>query len=149
MESHQLTRHHPNTESRRVGRGGKRGKTSGRGGKGQTARAGSRMRPEMRDTIKRLPKRRGYGRNRADTVNNARRRALPVNLALLEEIVTSGDTVSPTFLIGKGVINFRGKKMPMVKLLGVGTLSKKITVTGCIVSDSAKAAIEKAGGSVL
>ena len=43
-----------------VGRGGKHAKTSGRGGKGQTARAGNKRRPELRDVIKRLPKNRGY-----------------------------------------------------------------------------------------
>lgn len=43
-----------------MGRGGKRGKTAGRGGKGQTARAGNKRRPELRDIIKRLPKNRGY-----------------------------------------------------------------------------------------
>jgi len=43
-----------------VGRGGKHAKTSGRGGKGQTARSGNKRRPELRDIIKRLPKNRGY-----------------------------------------------------------------------------------------
>ena len=43
-----------------VGRGGKHAKTSGRGGKGQTARAGNKRRPELRDIIKKLPKKRGY-----------------------------------------------------------------------------------------
>lgn len=43
-----------------MGRGGKHAKTSGRGGKGQTARAGNKRRPELRDIIKKLPKKRGY-----------------------------------------------------------------------------------------
>ena len=43
-----------------MGRGGKHAKTSGRGGKGQTARSGNKRRPELRDIIKRLPKNRGY-----------------------------------------------------------------------------------------
>lgn len=43
-----------------VGRGGKHAKTSGRGGKGQTARAGNKRRPALRDIIKKLPKQRGY-----------------------------------------------------------------------------------------
>ena len=43
-----------------MGRGGRRGKTAGRGGKGQTARAGNKRRPELRDIIKKLPKNRGY-----------------------------------------------------------------------------------------
>ena len=44
-----------------VGRGGKRGKTAGRGTKGQNARAGRKKRPELRDIIKRVPKLRGRG----------------------------------------------------------------------------------------
>lgn len=55
-----LKREHPNKVARQVGRGGTRGKQSGRGGKGQTARAGNKRRPEMRDIIKKLPKLRGY-----------------------------------------------------------------------------------------
>ena len=43
-----------------IGRGGKHAKTSGRGGKGQTARAGNKRRPALRDIIKKLPKNRGY-----------------------------------------------------------------------------------------
>lgn len=56
----------PKTERKRsqsVGRGGKRGKTSGRGTKGQNARAGRKKRPEIRDFIKRFPKLRGRGKN--------------------------------------------------------------------------------------
>ncbi len=60
MQIHNLKRVHKNKFDRIVGRGGKRGKTSGRGGKGQTARSGNKRRPELRDIIKRLPKNRGY-----------------------------------------------------------------------------------------
>jgi|SRR6185369_2313666 len=60
MQIHNLKRVHKNKRDRIVGRGGKRGKTAGRGGKGQTARAGNKRRPELRDIIKKLPKKRGY-----------------------------------------------------------------------------------------
>jgi len=60
MQIHQLKRQHKNKKDRIVGRGGKHAKTSGRGGKGQTARAGNKRRPELRDIIKKLPKLRGY-----------------------------------------------------------------------------------------
>ncbi|HEY4495498.1 MAG TPA: uL15 family ribosomal protein, partial [Candidatus Paceibacterota bacterium] len=60
MQLHQLQRNKKARKGIRVGRGGKRGKTSGRGTKGQKARAGHRIRPEIRDAIKKLPKRRGY-----------------------------------------------------------------------------------------
>lgn len=60
MQIHNLKRTHKNKKDRLVGRGGKHAKTSGRGGKGQTARAGNKRRPELRDIIKKLPKLRGY-----------------------------------------------------------------------------------------
>jgi large subunit ribosomal protein L15 len=60
MQIHNLKREHKNKKDRLVGRGGKHAKTSGRGGKGQTARAGNKRRPELRDIIKKLPKNRGY-----------------------------------------------------------------------------------------
>jgi ribosomal protein L15 len=60
MQIHNLKREHKNKKDRLVGRGGKHAKTSGRGGKGQTARAGNKRRPEIRDIIKKLPKNRGY-----------------------------------------------------------------------------------------
>ena len=60
MQIHNLKRIHRNKKDRLVGRGGKHAKTSGRGGKGQTARAGNKRRPELRDIIKKLPKNRGY-----------------------------------------------------------------------------------------
>ncbi|MCX6752607.1 MAG: hypothetical protein NTZ87_03900 [Candidatus Nomurabacteria bacterium] len=60
MQIHNLKRQHKNKKDRIIGRGGKHAKTSGRGGKGQTARSGNKRRPELRDIIKRLPKNRGY-----------------------------------------------------------------------------------------
>ena len=60
MQIHNLKRQHKNKKDRMVGRGGKHAKTSGRGGKGQTARAGNKRRPALRDIIKKLPKKRGY-----------------------------------------------------------------------------------------
>jgi len=56
MKIHNLKRVTKNRKTAIVGRGGKRGKTSGRGGKGQTARAGHKVRPEWRDIIKKMPR---------------------------------------------------------------------------------------------
>jgi len=61
MQLHQLQANHPNLAKKRIGRGGKRGTTSGRGTKGQHSRAGRRIRPAERDFIQRLPKLRGIG----------------------------------------------------------------------------------------
>jgi ribosomal protein L15 len=60
MQIHNLKRTHKNKKDRLIGRGGKHAKTSGRGTKGQSARAGNKRRPELRDIIKKLPKNRGY-----------------------------------------------------------------------------------------
>jgi large subunit ribosomal protein L15 len=144
MQLHSLKSHSKRTRSRRVGRGGKRGKTSGHGGKGQTARAGHKIRPEMRDLIKKFPKRRGYGKNRARTVR-VRDSYIPVNVAALEAAFASGDTVTPATLAKKGVIRGAAR----VKILGTGELTKSLSVSGVSVSASARGAIEKAGGSVL
>lgn len=63
MQFHNLKRKTKRKKVQQVGRGGKRGKTSGRGTKGQNARAGRKKRPELRDIIKRIPKLRGRGRS--------------------------------------------------------------------------------------
>lgn len=60
MQLHEIQPFHKNRDKKRVGRGGKRGVTSGRGTKGQRARAGHRIRPAERDLIQRLPKLRGF-----------------------------------------------------------------------------------------
>jgi len=149
MQSNTLKATTPRITSMRVGRGGKRGKTSGRGTKGQNARAGHRKRPEMRDLIKKLPKRRGHGKNRARTVNPNRIQYVPVNLAALEAAFSAGDVVTPTTLFKKGIVTSRAGRVRSVKILGTGTLTKALSVSDCLASDVAKAAIEKAGGSVL
>jgi len=148
MQLHELKRKHPNTKSPRVGRGGKRGKTSGRGGKGQTARAGHKVRPEMRDTIKKLPKRRGYGKNRARTVYTDRPRPVIVNVSVLERVFLAGDIVTPETLFAKGVIRRLKGRIPSVKILGEGTLTKKVSISKCTVSAEAKKKIESIGGSI-
>lgn len=149
MQLHQLQSATPKKDAKRIGRGGKRGKTSGKGGKGQTARAGNRPRPEMRDIIKRLPKLRGFGKNRARTVNAEKAVATVVNLTAIEKTFSAGDTVSPQTLIAKKVVSVLRGKVPQIKILGTGDITKKITLSGCICSASAKEKIEKAGGSVL
>jgi large subunit ribosomal protein L15 len=148
MQLHELQPKTKRTVAKRIGRGGKRGKTSGRGMKGQKARAGNSMRPEMREIIKKLPKLRGHGKNRARTVNEERVLAVPVNVAALDAAFESGATVSPKALVATGIIRTRRGAAPTVKILGNGELTKKLTVSGCAVSASARAKIEQAGGTV-
>jgi len=148
MQLHELQPTAPRKVARRIGRGGKRGKTSGRGGKGQTARAGNSTRPEMRDFIKKLPKLRGFGKNRARTVNAEKVRPVVVNVAALEASFEAGATVTPKTLVAAGVTMTVARRAPMVKILGNGELKKKLVVENCQVSQSAKTKIEAAGGSV-
>lgn len=142
MQLNQLKRVHKNRDEKRVARGGKRGKTAGRGTKGQKARAGHRLRPELRDIIKKFPKHRGYN-FKAFAV-----KPTPVNLAALELAFTAGDAVTPLILLSKKVVSKIGGRTPKVKILGTGKITKKVTVSGCLFSLTAKAAIEAAGGTV-
>ena len=148
MQSNTLKRTHANITTPRVGRGGKRGKTSGRGTKGQKARAGHKLRPEMRDTIKKLPKLRGHGKNRARTVR-VKAAYTVINLVALENTFSAGDTVTLAVLSQKGLARSRGGHIIPVKILGAGSLTKKLSLSGVTISGTAKAAVEAAGGSVL
>jgi len=141
MQSHTLKREHPNKKSRLVGRGGKRGKTSGRGGKGQTARAGNKRRPQIRDIIKKIPKLRGY---KFKSIVN---KFSPVNVGALG-VFESGSIVNGASLFEKNLIRKINGVLPKVKILGTGDLKVKISVIGCVVSKSARAKIESAGGNI-
>src|SRR3954471_18337128 len=97
----------PRTKNKKtmiVGRGGHRGKTSGRGGKGQTARAGNKRRPEIRDFIKRIPKLRGRGKQGLKTIQN---KHFVINVDALDSIFKAGDIVSlKTLLEKKAIVTF-------------------------------------------
>ena len=133
--------------ARRVGRGqsSSRGKTSGRGTKGQNARAGRKKRPELRDIIKKLPKLRGHGKNRGRT-HVPRPAPVTITLERLDKLFENGAEVTRTNLIEKGALRSRGDVR--IKIVGQGTISKKLSLVGISASGSAKAAIEKAGGGV-
>lgn len=145
MQTNQLKRIHPNRKRMIVARGGKRGKTAGRGGKGQSARAGNKRRPEWRDIIKRLPKLRGRGKNSNKAFQE---RPVIVNLSSLEANFVANDAITPTILVEKGIIATLSGRIPMVKILGDGEITKAIIVSGCYISGSASEKIIKAGGTV-
>jgi large subunit ribosomal protein L15 len=145
MQINDLKRKTKNKRSIKVGRGGTRGKTSGRGTKGQLARSGRKLRPELRDIIKKLPKLRGRGKNSNLSIQI---KPLIINLSDIETHFNSGDKVSPSTLAAKGVIKHYKGRNEAVKVLGKGELTKKVTISGCMISLTAKSAIEKAGGSV-
>ncbi len=147
MELNTLRRPQGLARSRRIGRGSKRGKTSGRGGKGQTARAGNKRRPQWRDIIKKIPKRRGYGKNRARTVVPGGR-SVAVNLDDLSRLFKAADIVNPRTLEAKKLIRRVSGKLPPVKILGTGEISMKLSFEEVTMSKSARAAVEKAGGTI-
>ena len=117
-----------------------RGKTAGRGGKGQSARSGSSIRPGFEGgqmpLIRRIPKR-GF--------NNARHTIeyVPVNLESLNQF-EDGASVDELALRSAGLANGPVKR---IKILGNGDLSKKLTITAHAFSASARAKIEKLGGT--
>ena len=123
--------------SRRVARGGKRGKTAGRGTKGQKARAGNKIRPEIRDLIKKLPKKRGY------SFTSVSKPVKEINLNTLDKNFDAGTVVTLKLLAEKGLITSATTK---VKILANGEIAKALTISGCAVSAGAKAKIEAAGG---
>ncbi|OGC81039.1 50S ribosomal protein L15 [Candidatus Adlerbacteria bacterium RIFCSPLOWO2_01_FULL_51_16] len=142
MQLNELKRAVPQKTEKRVGRGGSRGKTAGRGTKGQKARAGHRIFPQVREQLKKLPKLRGYRQK------SIQEKPLPVNLDALEIFFATGDTVNPKVLLERRVVRYRKGETPRVKILGTGALTKKLNITGCTVSTSAREKIEKIGGTI-
>ena len=151
MQIHDVKPIHKNKPVMLVGRGGKRGKTSGRGTKGQNSRAGHKNRPEVRDFIKRIPKLRGRG---VSPFKSFVVKPWSVSLSSIDAAFKAGDSVTPKTLVEKKLVQTVSGKIPKVKILAnkataeKASITKKLLVSGVIVSAGAKAQIEKAGGSV-
>lgn len=124
-----------------IGESSGHGKTSGRGGKGQSARSGSSIRIGFEGgqmpLIRRLPKR-GFNNSRFGT------EYAPVNLDSLNKF-DDGSIVDEAALRNAGLAN--GQVLP-IKILARGTLSKKLVVKATAFSVAAKEAIERLGGRV-
>ena len=127
--------------SKRIGRGHGSGwgKTAGKGHKGQKARSGGSIRPGFEGgqmpLQRRVPKR-GFNNIFAKNV-------VAINLSTLNRKFTDGDTVDVEALKAAGVVK---NSFDAIKVLGNGKLEKKLTVKVSAFSESAKAAIEAAGG---
>ncbi len=145
MQLHQLKPAHKLKKRKRIGRGGKRGTYSGRGIKGQKARAGRKLPPAIRELIKKHPKLRGY---RQGSVKKDRGLEVIVNLRELESFFEKEEIVTPKSLIKKGVVSKIKGKNPKVKILAKGKLTKPLTIKGCSVSEAAKKVVEEVGGKV-
>lgn len=126
--------------SKRVGRGigtGK-GKTAGRGMKGQRSRSGGKSGlalKGMRQTLLRVPKKRGFKSNKVKPVG--------INLSVLEGLPDT--LITPKTLKAAGLIEDVKKG---VKLLGNGEAKPSMVVRGCAVTEGARKKIEAAGGKI-
>lgn len=142
MKLHELSTTEPRKSRKRVGRGpgSGLGKTSGRGQKGQKARSGGGVRLGFEGgqttLARRLPKR-GF-------TNFNRKEYAVINVSDLNRF-EDGTHVTPELLKSEGILK---KQQAGVKILGNGTLEKKLTVTAAKFSKSAEEAIVKAGGTI-
>ena len=142
MQLHQISKNKSNKVSKRVGRGGKRGTFSGRGVKGQKSRSGRKLRPEWRDALKSMPKKRGY------RFKSLQDKPVILNLEDLNKVFNGGEIITSVILCQKGLISKVGCRLPEVKILGQGQIAKKLSFKGITFSASAKDAIIKAGGEI-
>lgn len=129
---------------KRVGRGGSRGGTSGKGHKGQRARSGGKreIRPFFEGgqmpLSRRLP-RRGF-------TNVFKKEYTLITLQQLEDNFKNGEDVNVSVLREKRLV--KGKNHAFIKLLGTGTLTKKLNVVVDAWSKSAQQAIENVNGTI-
>lgn len=143
MQIHNLKSIYKRKEKKKVGRGGKRGTTSGRGTKGQTARSGSKkIRPAIYDLINKLPILRGW------KMKSIKEKPSIVNLNQLDKHFSAGATINPKSLYGAGLIDKKGGRFPKVKILGKGELNKKLNFESVSVSEHVKEKILKSGSLI-
>ena len=125
------------------GEGGGHGKTSGRGGKGQSARSGSSIRPGFEGgqmpLYRKLPHR-GFNNY------NFRTTYATVNVGDLAKLDASITEVNAEVLAQHGLVRADGRAL---KVLGDGEISRGLKVTAAKFSESAKAKLEKAGGQAI
>ncbi len=142
MKLENLPKTKENKVTKRVGRGpgSGMGKTSTRGEKGQKARSGASIpvwfQGGQTPLFRRLPKR-GFNNKRFET------KYACINLSDLNKFFNEGDVVTPEILKERGIIK---KELSGVKILGNGTLEKKLTIKASRFSSSAILKIEAAGG---
>lgn len=132
-------------KSKRVGRGhgSAHGITATRGTKGQRARSGGSKGLKilgLKNLKHQTPKSRGF--------RSIHEKPLVVNLDRINARYQDGETVNPQTLASKKILNAQKKRALFVKILGNGNLSKKLTFEQCLVSQSAREKIEKAGGTI-
>lgn len=143
MQIHQIRPATKFKKKKRIGRGGKRGSYSGKGIKGQKARAGRKIRPAMRDIIKKIPKKRGY------RMKSFKEKPKIINLQDLEKNFKEDAVINLKALMDKKLVSLKKGRIPAVKILGKGKLTKKLTIKGLTISKLAEEKIKKAKGIIL
>jgi len=138
MQYHNVQPTHSRKSKKRLGRGQTSGNYCGRGVKGQKARSNTHFQPFIREVIKRYPKMRGYRASRSPVKYSI------INVADLEKLYNANEEISPDSLAQKKII----PSNVLVKILGNGTLVKKLSIKGCAVSAVAKQKIEAAKGTI-
>jgi large subunit ribosomal protein L15 len=134
-----------NKKKRIVGRGSSsgRGTTAGKGNKGQQSRSGGKTYVGFEGGQMPL-----YRRIARKGFSNAqfKKNVFSLNVDVLDSRYSDGETVNKETLVAKGLLK---DTSAIVKILGNGDLSKKLTVNVDKLSASAKEKIEKAGGNVV
>ena len=155
MHLSDLKPHTKRLSRKRVGRGGKRGTTSGHGTKGQKGRAGASVKPGFRGGDNRLwqlfPKQRGASKKHGNSKAHRKHRffiyrqdkALELNLGALNDFA-DGQTIDPASLFDKGLVPYMHAS---VKILGGGALKRKLNFKDVAVSGPAAENPEKPGAS--
>lgn len=129
-------------KKKRIGRGGKRGNYSGRGIKGQKARAGAKIRPALRDVILKFPKLRGEGNKKIE------KKIIVVNLEKIEKNFQAGELVNKETI--KKVVKIpKSWKSFRVKILAKGKLTKPLIFSkDFLFSTKALEEIKKSGSEI-
>ena len=137
MNLHTLRPKTRNKKIKRIGRGGKRGTYSGRGQKGQKARAGHKIRPAQREALLRIPKRRGF-KNKTKSDKTA--------ILTIGQIAKIKEKIINLAIVKK--YGFVSRMDKTAKVLGGGDLSTAKEIVGISCSKSARETIIKAGGTI-
>ncbi|MDE1970386.1 MAG: uL15 family ribosomal protein [Patescibacteria group bacterium] len=144
MQLHHIKPTHLARKKKRIGRGGKRGTTSGAGQKGQKARAGRSLKPQVREMMLRFPKLRGI------KFKPQKPAARIISLDLIERAAQKGDIITPTWLMKKGILSGKAEKLSEIKILkGKKELTKAVTIQGIALSESATKQVIACGGTVV
>ena len=142
MQLNQIKSKLPRPSKKRVGRGGKKGTYSGRGLKGQKARAGNHFEPIIRPLIKRFHKLKGV------KFPSSSWEKVALSLDDLEKNFAEGETVSLKTLREKKIVVLKAGQKVKVKILNTGQLKKKLIFEGCQFSKAAREAVEKTGSQI-